>query len=97
MKIDPRADSTQEVAAATADSTRQPARSGSQTSDAIQLSGEVRLADEAVRVAALSGDVRPRAVARARDLLQSGKLGADHGAVADRIIESLIQSRADRS
>jgi len=65
--------------------------------DAVSLSSDLRLADEAVRAAALDGDVRPEAVARARGLLARGALGNDLEGLADRIIESLIESRDDCS
>src|SRR5262245_1407530 len=62
------------------------------TKDAVSLSSDLRLADEAVRAAALAGDVRPEAVARARALLASGELGADLSRLANRLIESLTES-----
>jgi anti-sigma28 factor (negative regulator of flagellin synthesis) len=55
----------------------------------VQLSDDVRLADEAVKAASEVPDVRPDAVARARALLEQGQLGADLGRLADRIIDSL--------
>lgn len=64
---------------------------------AVSLSSDLRLADEAVRAAALAGEVRPEAVARARALLASGELGGDLERLADRLIESLIESRDGHS
>ena len=93
MKVDPRTESSREVAPTAADATRQPSKPVEQTQDAVRLSDDLRLADEAVRAAALSGDVRPAAVAKARELLQSGQLARDLGSLADRIIDSLIQAR----
>ena len=61
------------------------------------LSSDLRLADEAVRAAALARDVRPEAVARARALLASGELGRDLERLADRLIECLIESRDGHS
>ena len=61
--------------------------------DAVSLSSDLRLANEAVRAAALAGDVRPEAVAKALALMASGELGADVERLADRIIESLTESR----
>ena len=58
-------------------------------SDAVQLSGDVRLADQAVRAAMPDTGVRPDAVAHARALLERGQLGTDLGRLADRIIDSL--------
>ena len=65
--------------------------------DAVSLSSDLRLADEAVRAAALAGDVRPEAVARARALLASGDLGSDLTRLADRLIESLTESHNEPS
>ena len=93
MKVDPRTESTREVAPTATDATRQPTRPAEKTPDAVRLSDEFRLADEAVRAAAISGDVRPAAVAKARELLQSGQLARDLGSLADRIIDSLVQGR----
>jgi hypothetical protein len=70
-------------------------RAGSVSSDAVSLSGDLHLADEAVRAAAVAGDVRPAAVARARELLASGQLGADLDKLADRIISSMTQAGSD--
>lgn len=93
MKVDPRTESSREVAPTATDSTRQPSRQVEKAPDAVKLSDQIRLADEAVRAAAISGDVRPAAVAKARELLQSGQLGRDLGTLADRIVDSLIQTR----
>jgi|SRR6186713_240857 len=97
MKVDPRTESTREVAPTATDATRQPTRPAEKTPDAVRLSDEFRLADEAVRAAAISGDVRPAAVAKARELLQSGQLARDLGSLADRIIDSLVQGRESSS
>jgi hypothetical protein len=96
MKVDPRAESTRAVAPTATDATRQSSRQAQKTPDAVRLSPDLRLADEAVRAAAISGDVRPAAVAKARELLQSGLLGRNPDALADRIIDSLIQARASK-
>ena len=93
MKVNPRTESSREVAPTATDATRQPSRTAEKTPDAVKLSDELRLADEAVRAAAISGDVRPANVARARELLQSGQLARDLGSLADRIIDSLVQAR----
>lgn len=96
MKIDPRANSSQEVTPVTADNTRPSTKPVEADTDGVKLSDALRLADEAVRAAAISGDLRPAAVARARQLLLTGEVGRDLDRLADRIIDSLIQSRADR-
>ena len=63
--------------------------------DAVRLSGDVGLVDEAVRAAALTGDVRPEAVARARALLSRGEIGVDLDRLADRLIQALTHSNDD--
>jgi anti-sigma28 factor (negative regulator of flagellin synthesis) len=70
-------------------------RAGAAAADAVSLSGDLRLADEAVRAAAVSGNVRPAAVEAARALLASGQLGADLDRLADRMIDSLTQAGSD--
>ena len=98
MKVDPREQTNGKVTAITSESVR-PAAEAKTTSrpDRVRLSDELRLADEAVRAAALSGDVRPEAVARARALFESGSLGRDLEALADKIIDSLTETRDHRS
>jgi hypothetical protein len=97
MKIDPRAESTREVAPVVPDTTFPPPKPPEKKAeDGVTLSGDMKVADQAVRAAAISGDVRPDAVARARRLLQSGSLMAETEALAERIIDSLVQARADR-
>ena len=93
MKVDPRTESSREVAPTATDTTRQPSRVAEKNPDAVKLSDDLRLADEAVRAAAISGDVRPANVARARELYESGLLARDLGSLADRIIDSLVQGR----
>ena len=65
------------------------------SNDAVRLSSDLQLVDVAVRAAALAGDVRPEAVARARALLDSGQLGADPLRLADRLIDSLTEPSSD--
>jgi len=88
---DPQAPSSTSVTRIEADLVRSVPRREAQPSgsDAVQLSDDVRLADEAVRAATPNGDVRPDAVAHARALLEQGQLGADLERLADRIIDSL--------
>jgi hypothetical protein len=62
-------------------------------SDKVRLSGDLHLADVALRAAAMAGDVRPEAVAQAYELVRQGQLGNDLERLADRIIDSLIESR----
>jgi hypothetical protein len=97
MKIDPRAESTREVAPVVPDTTFPPPKPPQKAEDGVKLSDDLRLADQAVRAAAISGDARPHAVERARRLLQSGRLASDVDGLAERIIDSLVQTRAERT
>ena len=65
--------------------------------DGVKLSGEVRLAQDAVRASGVpvspdEGSVRSDAVARGRALLEGGTLGSDVDQLADALIESLLES-----
>ncbi len=111
MNIDPRAEASRDVKPVTVDEVRsapKPADLSADTvrsalkpaeppADAVKLSDTLKLADHAVRAAAASGDVRPEAVARARQLLESGLIGANPDAIAERIIDSLLESRDTRT
>lgn len=97
MKVDPRAESTQQVPAVSAEPARVSPKAADVPSDAVKLSDALKVADEAVRAAAHSGDVRPQAIERARQLLETGALGLNFESLADRIIDSLLESRDDRT
>ena len=88
---DPQLSSSTSVSRVDADLLRLVPKRGAPPSgsDAVQLSDDVRLADEAVKAASAASDVRADAVARARALLEQGQLGADLERLADRIIDSL--------
>ncbi len=58
--------------------------------DAVAVSDEARLRSEAVAAAERAPDVRPDAVARGKALLESGQLGRDHAALADRLIAAAL-------
>jgi hypothetical protein len=82
--------SAQSTSAKTAPAASQAAASGG---DAVHLSQDLRIADVAIRAAAMAGDVRPEAVAQALELLNSGGVGKDLERLADRIIDSITESR----
>ncbi|MEO7191705.1 MAG: flagellar biosynthesis anti-sigma factor FlgM [Vicinamibacterales bacterium] len=63
--------------------------------DRVRLSGDLQLANAAVRAAEVNVDVRPDAVARARVLLAKGELGVDLHRLADRIVDALVSSYDD--
>jgi hypothetical protein len=67
-----------------------PVHSGS---DEVRLSGDLHLANVALRAAAMAGDVRPEAVAQAIELVRQGQLGNNLERLADRIIDSITESR----
>jgi hypothetical protein len=96
MKVEhPREDRNSPVTPVTSDPVRSPiAPASARRSDAVRLSGDVQLVDRAVR-AALSGDVRADAVARAQELLAAGAVGDDPARLADSLIDALIQSHDD--
>ena len=100
MKVDdPRAHFNLPVTPVTPEPTRpsaKPAVTPVKSEDAVSLSSDLRLANEAVRAAALAGDVRPEAVAKALALVASGQLGTDLERLAERIIESLTESHDDK-
>lgn len=95
MKVDPRSESSREVQPVTAEQTRVTPKPTEGRNDAVTLSNALKVADEAVRAAAISGDVRPQAVEQARQLMLADELGVNLGSLADRIIDSLLESRDD--
>jgi hypothetical protein len=94
MKVDnPRVDLSHPVQPAGADVARPSAKTaGTPASDAVSLSASLRLADQAVRAAAVSDRIRPEAVAKGRALLASGALGVNVDRLAERIIDHLTQT-----
>lgn len=99
MKVDSRVEAGRDVpdVQPVSDELRTTPKPADVPADAVSLSDALKLADDAVRAAAFSGDVRPEAVARARQLLESGQLGANPDAIAERIIDSLLESRDFRT
>jgi anti-sigma28 factor (negative regulator of flagellin synthesis) len=94
MKIEPTGTpSTTPVARTTGEVRKAAAQPPAGETDAVTLSGDLQLADVALRAAAMAGDVRPEAVAHAIELFNQGTLGADLEQLADRIIDSLTESR----
>lgn len=99
MKIDPTGtpSSSTPVTQTTAE-VRKPAHQPSTfPPDAVRLSSDLQLAEVAIKAAAMAGDVRPEAVAHAMELLNQGKIGSDLEQLADRIIDSLTESRDDQT
>ena len=76
----------------TADAGQSPAKAAApQGADAVRLSSDLRLANQAVRAAAADAN-RADVVARARDLYLRGDLGTDVERLADRMIDALTHS-----
>ena len=63
-----------------------------QGTDAVRLSTDLHLAEQAVRAAADPAADRPEVVSRAQELLRRGVLGTDVERLADRMIDALIHS-----
>jgi hypothetical protein len=59
--------------------------------DAVRLSGDLQLATRAFE-AATAGEDRTQAVDQARALYESGELGVDVDALADRMVDALLHS-----
>ncbi|HEY8536248.1 MAG TPA: flagellar biosynthesis anti-sigma factor FlgM [Vicinamibacterales bacterium] len=69
----------------------QAGRPGDTRSDSVRLSSDAALATAAAREAAASPEIRQDRVEAARRALEEGKLGSDPLALADRIIDSLLE------
>jgi hypothetical protein len=92
MKIEHPHTSLDPTSRVAAESGPQAVRPGSTTvADAVRLSSDLRLADEAVRAAAVD-DGRADRVAHAREMYERGALGSDLDRLADRMIEGLLHS-----
>lgn len=60
--------------------------------DQIRVSAEAQLANEAVKAATESGsDIRPEVVARAKALLDAGRIGNDANQIAESLIASMLE------
>jgi flagellar biosynthesis anti-sigma factor FlgM len=66
------------------------ATAGKAAGDTVQVSADAALAHDAVKAASESPDIRADLVERMRALLASGELGSDAGALADSLIDSMI-------
>src|SRR4051794_25989082 len=95
MKVEPRPTevlNTETTARITdrIDTTRSRAVTPGAISDQVAISPDVQLANEAMRAANNASDVRPDEVARAREALNRGEIGANLDSLASKIIDSLI-------
>ena len=69
--------------------------SGDRGTDHVLLSGDLRLANAAVKAAGTTAEIRQDVVERARTLLSTGQLGNDLERLADRLVEAMIHSHED--
>ena len=60
------------------------------TGDRVEVSADAQLVAAALRAADEAPGIRPEAVARAREALDNGTLGADTTRLADRMINALL-------
>ena len=98
MKVEPTGTpSTTPVTRTPAEARKPAAQPSLPGPDAVSLSSDLHLADVALRAAAMAGDVRPEAVAHAIELFNEGRIGSDLEQLADRIIDSLTESRVDET
>jgi len=99
MKVDnPRTQFGSEVGKISTETPKPAQKPGAASSgDEVRLSGNLRLADDAVRAAAVTYEVRPDAVANARALMARGEVGNDLENLADRLIDSMLDSSHDES
>ena len=61
--------------------------------DAVTVSPDVALAQKAIDSASQPAEIRPDAVARGKALLASGTLGADAPALADSLIQRMLDNQ----
>jgi flagellar biosynthesis anti-sigma factor FlgM len=83
----------QRLEKAAADPTKQGAPVKTSTGDTVEVSADAALANEAMKVAKDTPDVRTDLVDRMRALLASGELGSDAGAIADSLIDSMLAGK----
>lgn len=60
--------------------------------DKVKFSDDLQFAKAVIRAATLSPDVRPEVVARAKALLETGRLGGDPHKLADALIDKTIDN-----
>jgi flagellar biosynthesis anti-sigma factor FlgM len=95
MKIEagrPNADGigTQRVDQTDVDRTTRAGRQADTGTDSVKVSADAQLATTAAREAAAAPAIRQDKVEAARKALEAGRIGQDPHALADRIIDSLL-------
>jgi flagellar biosynthesis anti-sigma factor FlgM len=82
---------TQRVDQANVDRSTRPGRQADTGTDSVKLSADAQLATTAARDAAAAPAIRQDKVDAARKALEAGRIGQDPHALADRIIDSLLE------
>jgi flagellar biosynthesis anti-sigma factor FlgM len=95
MKIDsnrPNLDhaALQRLERAAAEASKQAASGKPAAGDTVEVSADAALANDAVKAVNESPDIRTDLVERMRALLAAGELGNDAGALADSLIDSMV-------
>lgn len=98
MKIEGNRPNVDASAAAKVDGGRVTSKNGKDSAgrangDAVTVSPDVQLAQKAIDSASQAVGVRPEAVARGKALVASGTLGSDADALADTLIQRLIDGQ----
>jgi flagellar biosynthesis anti-sigma factor FlgM len=83
----------QRLEKAAADSAKQATTNKGVSGDTVQVSADATLANDAVKAANDSPDVRVDLVEKMRALLASGELGKDAGALADSLIDGMTVNK----
>ena len=78
---------------ARASSSKGKDRAGRANGDAVTVSPDVELAQRAIDSANQPASIRPDAVSRGKALVASGSLGRDAGALADTLIQRLLDNQ----
>lgn len=99
MKIDPNRPAGDTDATSRLDKTGQAERAKTGTGpamtskDRVEVSADAKLLNDALKAAQDSSDIRPDVVERAKTLLESGELGRDSHALADRLIGGMLKKK----
>jgi negative regulator of flagellin synthesis FlgM len=83
----------QRLEKAAADAPKQVNANTVKSGDTVQVSADATLANDAVKAANDSPDVRADLVEKMRALLASGELGKDAGAIADSLIDNMTTNK----
>jgi|GEM_PF-3069327 flagellar biosynthesis anti-sigma factor FlgM len=76
-----------------ADRSKAAGRGVHSSGDRVQISGDVEVVNNAVRLAVEAPEIRQDRVEQARQKLESGELGQDLGRLADALIDHILTGR----